>query len=86
MSYNWLSPSFISTFFILTNLGTNIDESEEGNQTKLVINFVYLLLGLGLVAMCYNLLKEEVLAKLKQIKSDLKDLCSFIKNECSCAK
>lgn len=66
--------------------GTNIEETEAGNQTKLVINFIYLLVGLGLVAMCYNLLKEEVLAKLKQIKADVRDMFSFIRNECTCTK
>lgn len=62
--------------------GTNIQEGFEANQTKLIINFIYLLLGLGLVAMCYNLLKEEVLAKMKELKSDVKYLISWIRNEC----
>lgn len=83
-----------SVYFCVTSLckiglgdfvpGTNIDESEEGNQTKLVINFIYLLLGLGLVAMCYNLLKEEVLAKLKQLKGDVKDVFQYVRHECTC--
>lgn len=65
--------------------GTSIEAGNlEGNQIKLVINFVYLLLGLGLVAMCYNLLREEVLAKLKQIKGDLKSFCQAVREECSC--
>ena len=64
--------------------GTSIDGTLEGNQTKLVINFVYLLLGLGLVAMCYNLLREEVLAKMKQLKSDIKDVFHLVRQECNC--
>jgi len=91
----WESWDYLdSVYFCVTSLcklgigdfvpGTNIDDTEEGNQIKLVINFIYLLLGLGLVAMCYNLLREEVRAKLRQVRTDLKDLCFFIKNECSC--
>ncbi|KAK2719978.1 TWiK family of potassium channels protein 18-like isoform X1 [Artemia franciscana] len=41
------------------------------NQTKLVINFVYLLVGMGIVAMCYNLMKEEVMYKLRMLKADI---------------
>lgn len=41
------------------------------NQTKLVINFVYMLLGMGLVAMCYNLMREDVRIKLKEMKEDM---------------
>ena len=65
--------------------GTRIEVSSESNQTTLMINFIYLLLGLGLVAMCYNLLREEVLAKLKRVKSDVRDLCDFVRNDCSCS-
>ena len=42
-----------------------------GSQTRLVINFVYLLLGLGLIAMCYNLMREEVRVKVRQLKDDV---------------
>ena len=61
-----------------------------------IINFVYLLIGmgkgvechihskhrcclyssfffLGIIAMCYNLMKEEVLLRLQEIKADLLD-------------
>ncbi|CAH1986262.1 unnamed protein product [Acanthoscelides obtectus] len=44
--------------------------SHNGNQTKLMINFVYILFGLGLVAMCYNLMREEIREKLKEFKED----------------
>lgn len=73
-----------SVYFCVTSLckigigdfvpGQNISESREGNQTKLVINFVYLLLGMGLVAMCYNLMREEVRVRVHQIKQHFR-LC-----------
>lgn len=44
--------------------------SNQQNHTKLVINFVYMLLGMGLVAMCYNLMREDVRVKLKEMKED----------------
>jgi potassium channel subfamily K, invertebrate len=53
--------------------GANIlDSLDKGNQTKLVINFVYLLLGMGLIAMCYNLMREEVKVKMQEVKRDMK--------------
>lgn len=54
--------------------GANISDSQSGKQTKLVINFVYLLLGMGIVAMCYNLMREEVRVKIQEIKEDTR-LC-----------
>ena len=42
-----------------------------GQEIKLVITFVYLLLGMAIVAMCHYLLKEEVGLKAKQIKQKL---------------
>ena len=38
---------------------------------KLVTNFVYLLVGMGMVAMCYYLLKEEVLVRVASAKARL---------------
>lgn len=54
--------------------GANIADSEGGKQTKLVINFVFILFGMGLVAMCYILMREEVRVKMQEIKEDTK-LC-----------
>lgn len=54
--------------------GANIEDSESGKQTKLVINFVFILFGMGLVAMCYILMREEVRVKMQEIKEDTK-LC-----------
>lgn len=82
MFANWEDWDYLdSTYFCVTSLckiglgdlvpGANIRESKGGNQTKLVINFVYMLLGMGLVAMCYNLMREEVRVKVREVKEDL---------------
>lgn len=70
-----------SIYFCVTSLckigfgdfvpGANIQDSKGGSQTKLVINFLYMLVGLGLVAMCYNLMKEEIRVKSKEFREDL---------------
>lgn len=70
-----------SSYFCVTSLckigmgdfvpGANIQESKTGKQSKLVINYLYLLLGLGLVAMCYNLMREEVKVKMQELREDL---------------
>nr|XP_012145299.1 PREDICTED: TWiK family of potassium channels protein 7 [Megachile rotundata] len=46
---------------------THGDLTADG-QTKLIINFVYLLLGMGLIAMCYDLMKEDVYVKARELK------------------
>ncbi|CAG9857944.1 unnamed protein product [Phyllotreta striolata] len=48
--------------------------TSEGNQTKLVISYVYIFFGLGLVAMCYNLMREEIGERVKNAKEDF-DQC-----------
>ncbi|CRK94496.1 CLUMA_CG008001, isoform B [Clunio marinus] len=73
-----------SVYFVVTSLckigfgdlvpGAGIKAIAMGNQTKLVINFVYILFGMGLVAMCYKLMREEVREKFKEMKEDAK-LC-----------
>lgn len=50
------------------------DDTQTENHTKLIINFVYILLGMGLVAMCYNLMKEDIRMKIKEMIEDL-ELC-----------
>lgn len=70
-----------SAYFCVTSLckigmgdlvpGWNQDDSTESSQTKLIINFVYLLLGMGLIAMCYNLMKEDVYVKARELKEQL---------------
>lgn len=47
------------------------DSSTQSDQTKLIINFVYLLLGMGLIAMCYDLMKEDVYVKAREVKEQL---------------
>jgi potassium channel subfamily K, invertebrate len=52
--------------------GSSTKDSEVGSQSKLVINFIFLLFGMALVAMCYILMREEVREKLHEIKEDAK--------------
>lgn len=78
----WEQWSYLdSTYFCVTSLckiglgdfvpGANISESQSGNHYKLVVNFVYMLIGLGLVAMCYNLMREEIRVKVSEMKEDM---------------
>lgn len=82
MFSTWESWSYLdSTYFCVTSLckigfgdfvpGVNILEAKSGNQTKLVINFVYILLGMGLMAMCYNLMRELVHVKMRKFKENI---------------
>lgn len=77
----WERWNFLdSIYFCVTSLcklgfgdlvpGASIDASNHANQTKLVINFVYIAFGLGLVAMCYNLMREEIREKVKEVRED----------------
>ncbi|GJQ69050.1 hypothetical protein Trydic_g6217 [Trypoxylus dichotomus] len=78
----WEQWSYLdSTYFCVTSLckiglgdfvpGANISESQSGNHYKLVVNFIYMLIGLGLVAMCYNLMREEIRVKVSEMKEDM---------------
>ncbi|XP_014262454.1 potassium channel subfamily K member 15 [Cimex lectularius] len=77
-----------STYFCVTSLckigigdfvpGANIHESESGHQTKLVINFIYLLIGMGLVAMCYNLMKEVIKVKMHDFRNRITICFEFL--------
>ena len=49
------------------------------DQVKLVINFCYLLVGMGVVAMCYYLLKEEVTVKANRLKEKMARGCAAMK-------
>jgi potassium channel subfamily K, invertebrate len=72
-----------STYFCVISLckigfgdfvpGANIADSAGGSHLKLVINFIYVLLGMGLVAMCYNLMCEDVRVKVRELKEDLRN-------------
>ena len=48
-------------------------KSSHDSQTKLIINFMYLLIGMGIIAMCYTLMKEEILLKLRALEQDIKE-------------
>lgn len=79
---NW--EYYDSVYFVVISLckvgfgdlvpGAGAKASEKGSQSKLVINFVFILFGMGLVAMCYKLMREEVREKFREIKEDTK-LC-----------
>jgi len=61
--------------------GTNFHgESGEMNSSKLIINFIYLLFGMGVLAMNYYLLKEEVVVRIEQTKRQLLQSCSSDRN------
>merc|ERR1711994_393782 len=73
-----------STYFCVTSLckiglgdfvpGTSVKDREgELNSVKLIINFVYLLVGMAIVAMNYYLLKEEVVLKMQQVEKKMKE-------------
>lgn len=63
-----------STNATLPFLRFTSDDTQSENHTKLIINFVYILLGMGLVAMCYNLMREDIRVKIKEMTEDL-ELC-----------
>lgn len=52
-------------------------EATKDSQTKLIINFMYLLIGMGIIAMCYTLMKEEIMLKLRMLKQDIKEKLFF---------
>jgi hypothetical protein len=74
-----------SVYFVVTSLlkiglgdyvpGCGIGADGELHHAKLYINYSYLLLGMGVVAMNYNLLKEEVLVKAAQARKKLHEAC-----------
>jgi potassium channel subfamily K protein len=77
-----------SVYFCVTSLGKIgfgdlVPGTQDGDSTmhevKLVVNFVYLLLGMAIVAMCYYLLKEEVGVKLAYIKDKIRNKVQFFK-------
>lgn len=48
--------------------------TQSENHTKLIILFTYILFGMGLVAMCYQIAREDIRVKIKEITEDL-ELC-----------
>lgn len=80
MFANWEHWSYLdSAYFCVTSLcklgfGDFVPgaASKDGNETKLVITFIYILVGFGIVAMCFNLMREEILVKIEEMKEDFR--------------
>ena len=78
-----------SVYFCVTSLtkigfgdlvpGLKDGEESDHESVKLVVNFVYILLGMAIVAMCYYLLKEEVNVKLNLLRNKIRDKLSLMK-------
>lgn len=72
-----------STFFCVTSLCkigienfVPLDANDKQNKSiehpmKLVIKFVYLLLGMGIIAMCFDLMREDVQVRVRNLKMDI---------------
>lgn len=81
--WNYLdSLYFVVTSLLKIGIGdfvpgqtASVDDSGEESHAKLYINFFYILFGMGVVAMCYYLLKEEVLLRLQQGENKIKKAC-----------
>merc|ERR1711915_212442 len=76
--WNYLdSAYFCVTSLLKIGLGDFVPGShatdQEGhlNHIKLYVSFLYLLLGLGVVAMNYLLLREEVMIRLSQVRKKM---------------
>ncbi|XP_054016199.1 two pore potassium channel protein sup-9 [Hylaeus anthracinus] len=77
-----------STYFCVTSLckigmgdlvpGWTHGDLTTDSQTKLIINFVYLLLGMGLIAMCYDLMKEDVYVKARELKEQFVQVVDIV--------
>lgn len=42
-----------------------------GTPTRLMFTFVYLLFGMGIIAMCFDLMKEDVTVKVRNLRNDI---------------
>lgn len=81
MFSSWQSWSVMdSAYFCVTSLckigigdfaPDNLLVSESGDPTRLVFTFVYLLFGMGIIAMCFDLMKEDVTVKVKNLRNDI---------------
>ena len=63
--------------------GTSEDPEAAMHEVKLVVNFLYILLGMALVAMCYYLLKEEVGVKMNLMQNKVRNKMAVIKQRFS---
>lgn len=70
-----------STFFCVTSLCKigienfvpvgSVTDAATDHPMKLVIKFVYLLLGMGIIAMCFDLMREDVQVRVRNLKMDI---------------
>ena len=51
------------------NIDENIEETEA--NAKLVLGAVYILLGMGIIAMCVNLMQEKIIAEVRLLVRSL---------------
>uniref|UniRef100_A0A6A7G720 Two pore potassium channel protein sup-9-like n=3 Tax=Hirondellea gigas TaxID=1518452 RepID=A0A6A7G720_9CRUS len=89
MFAEWENWSYLnSCYFSFTSLakigigdivpGIGVHGRTEDNSTKLIINFMYLLIGMGLIAMCYTLMKEEFLLKIHAFNEEFKEKVYYV--------
>lgn len=81
MFSSWKSWSVMdSAYFCVTSLckigigdfaPDNILSPTGGDPTRLVFTFVYLLFGMGIIAMCFDLMKEDVTVRVRKLKTDI---------------
>ncbi|XKL61680.1 hypothetical protein PGB90_001513 [Kerria lacca] len=81
MFSSWQSWSVMdSAYFCVTSLckigigdfaPENILGPVDGDPTRLVFTFVYLLFGMGIIAMCFDLMKEDVTVRVRNLKNDI---------------
>lgn len=88
MFAEWEHWSYLnSCYFSFTSLakigigdlvpGIGLHGNTEDYATKLIINCMYLLIGMGLIAMCYRLMKEEFLLKINTLNEEFKEKLYF---------
>merc|ERR1719411_1269046 len=51
------------------NVGDNVTEQEA--NAKLVLGTIYLLLGLGIISMCFNLMQENIISQVRLLARSL---------------
>ena len=51
----------------------------EASNTKLYIDYLYLLFGMGVVAMNYYLLKEEVMLRVNKVRKKIREASAKVK-------
>lgn len=90
MFAEWESWSYIDSWYfsftslakigigdLVPGIGQGGQKKTENSNTKLIINFMYLLMGMALIAMCYTLMKEEIMLKLRALKEEIREKVFF---------